>query len=745
MPRVKKINIGGTNYDIAYEGELKNSGFEVVSSLPTTGLFEGREVVYQGIKYVYNNGWRSQYNPVNFPTGVTLRSSTEELTNAATVIELQNFKLSQIPELLNKSLFISNNTNVVKQSDRLYELIDNETGTITVKSDIVNPVLGQTLRYTALNPSYELNELYNRTILNNGSAHAAYCVYIPQNVRLEKAIYKIEYYIYTNATGDGDYNNKANYEWKTVFEKELNQYSEVIYPLSGTVYYPFSYTYTYIYNVRVSITPTTKNNNFDIIIKDIDILYYGLNHISPAYANRLINFDAVIEPTQTSTEFKSPLWLWQYLTQGVNWLKSKKLDKRSYNQVYTNCGYTNIISSTTGALIIELPFAPSNDTNNSMTYIELNVYSHRKGCSKYIIGVYSYASSSPYELSVYSYMGYNYFSNIAQARRTDNNNIVIVLGDFTDVHIYEHFSISHIVTGFNRNTNDTDQFRIYTDSTSSNYTALKDSRYIPQVISYNDLTDKPTLFSGSYNDLTDKPTLFSGSYNDLTDTPTLAPVATSGDYNDLSNKPALVFQNIGGTISSVQIPDGLIANGKLVNSSMTLNGTTVNLGDTAILPWYVSYNGVDYPARVQDNWLQIYRNEVWANLLYLASQEPIQPTDVVQITSFANLDWYNEQVSEYEIDSNTTFELLDGKVFIAGQLLQCPANQLTLNLYPIPSGRYNKGALDNVISDLQGKNFAVFVENDIDTILTSGNDFCVRIKISKVPTYKAIIECYIAR
>ena len=51
MARVTKINVGGTNYDIAHEGELKNSGFEVVTELPTTGLFEGREVMYNGKSY----------------------------------------------------------------------------------------------------------------------------------------------------------------------------------------------------------------------------------------------------------------------------------------------------------------------------------------------------------------------------------------------------------------------------------------------------------------------------------------------------------------------------------------------------------------------------------------------------------------------------------------------------------------------------------------------------------------------
>lgn len=619
MARVTKINVGGTNYDIAHEGELKNSGFEVVSALPTTGLFEGREVFYQGIKYVYNQGWRSQYNPTNFPNGVTLRSSTEALTNAATVIELKNFELSQIPELLNKSLFISNNENAVKKSDRLYEMIDNETGAITVLSDIVQPVLGQTLRYTAINPSGSIRNLYDH-LVKNGTSYAAYCVYIPQNRRLEKAVYKIEYYIYTNATGNGDYNNKDNYEWKTVFEKELNQYSEVIYPLSGTPYTPYNKTYTYIFNVRVSITPTTKKYDADNIrILDIDILYYGLFHKSPAYANRLINFDANIEPTQTSTEFKSPLWLWQYLTQGINWLKANDVRLSAYN------------------------------------------------------------------------------TKIAALEQADNDNNASIQSVRTDLSA----AIEELSNGL-----------------------------------------ATVARSGKYDDLIGKPTLFSGSYNDLTDKPTLASVATSGSYDDLLNKPALVFQNIGGTISSVQIPDGLIANGKLVNSSMSLNGVTVNLGDTAILPWYVDYNEVDYPARIRDHWLQIYRNGVWANLMYLGD---ILPTQVGQITSLDNLDWYNEQVSEYEVDSTTTTSILNGTTLPAAALLSCTAEQLTLNLYPISGKQYGKGSLDSLISDLQGKGFSVFVENDLDAILASGSDYLVRIKISKVPTVKAIIECYVAR
>jgi hypothetical protein len=83
--------------------------------------------------------------------------------------------------------------------------------------------------------------------------------------------------------------------------------------------------------------------------------------------------------------------------------------------------------------------------------------------------------------------------------------------------------------------------------------------------SYNDLINKPTLFSGSYNDLTNKPTLvtsynqltdlpslFSGSYNDLTNKPTLF----SGSYTDLTNKPTIPTD-----ISQLTDTQGLLGQG----------------------------------------------------------------------------------------------------------------------------------------------------------------------------------------
>jgi len=58
--------------------------------------------------------------------------------------------------------------------------------------------------------------------------------------------------------------------------------------------------------------------------------------------------------------------------------------------------------------------------------------------------------------------------------------------------------------------------------------------------SYNDLIDKPTLFSGGYDDLTGKPALFSGSYDDLTSKPTIPTVINNlTDVDTQTNPPAV--------------------------------------------------------------------------------------------------------------------------------------------------------------------------------------------------------------
>lgn len=627
MARVTKINVGGTNYDIAHEGELKNSGFEVVTALPTTGLFVGREVIYNGKKYVYSSGWKEEITANTMYEDKLLYNTGTVVPDGSVIDRLMmpsgmaNAYAYTRPEAI--SVQYSQDAGVT-WSD--YQLTNRDKQNLcTFPKSIYLHCGGPGV--TAGNINYRLRvnlfpklnnvHIFHKLILGftYGSAFIRWltvrCLRKNQEDIDTNYVTIIDKGYISGSVGNIAV-NLGNIDMINVYDKVV---LDIGYDGIGT-------------GEGLSLCSLSMyasySNPANSLAKYGNMFYYDINKKSyfdgAVSSNEIINFDINnIEPTQTgSSVSKTSTWLWQYLVQGVNWLRANNVRLSAYN------------------------------------------------------------------------------TKVAALEQADSDNNTSVQSVRTDLSA----TIEELSNGL-----------------------------------------ATVARSGSYNDLIDKPA-FSGSYNDLTDKPNLATVATSGNYDDLLNTPALVFQNIGGTISSVQIPDGLIANGKLANSSMTLNDTTVNLGDTAILPWYVDYNETDYPARIREHWLQIYRNGVWANLMYLGD---ILPTQVGQITSLDNLDWYNEQVSEYEVDSNTTTSILNGTTSPATLLLNCLAEQLTLNLFPISGKQYGKGSLDSLISDLQGKGFSVFVENDLDAILASGNDYLVRIKVSKVPTVKAIIECYIAR
>ena len=614
MARVTKINVGGTNYDIAHEGVLKNSGFEVVTSLPTTNLFEGREVRFNGKKYVYSSGWKEDGAVNNTMYEANLLWGGRNIPSGCSPIDSAmmpdiSANMMAFPKPAGISIEYSRDGGVTWID---YEATDKQKVELFTKSTVLycgkaeldnsSATVGFQLRITITpilcNAYFSFNKIIMK--INNIGTKNSWCTF--------KGLKSKEV-----AVG-----NEDDSFYDTFVDKEK---------IFGTP----AYSVLNFQDIRTTNRPSASMNDlyhrlrlifgYDDIFTGTpykglylsELRFFGLGHyqipsnlainnhlysydwlqnaLFPAKveSKELINFNINnIEPTQTgSSVTKTSTWLWQYLVQAVNWLKANDVRLSAYN------------------------------------------------------------------------------TKVAALEQADSDN-------------------------------------------NANIQSAKESLL--------------ALIEELSN--------------------SLAAVATSGSYNDLLNTPDLVFSNIGGTISSVQIPDGLIANGKLANSSMTLNGTTVNLGDTAILPWYVDYNEVDYPARIRDHWLQIYRNGVWANLMYLGD---ILPTQVGQITSLDNLDWYNEQVSEYEVDSTTTTSILNGTTLPATVLMNCLAEQLSLNFYPISGKQYGKGSLDNLITNLKDKGFSVFVENDLDAIIGSGSDYLVRLKISKVPTVKAIIECYVAR
>jgi hypothetical protein len=71
--------------------------------------------------------------------------------------------------------------------------------------------------------------------------------------------------------------------------------------------------------------------------------------------------------------------------------------------------------------------------------------------------------------------------------------------------------------------------------TSGETTSYINSKNYLTGVTWNDIDNKPVLFSGDYDDLSNKPALFDGDYYSLSNLPTLF----DGDYNSLSNLPSL--------------------------------------------------------------------------------------------------------------------------------------------------------------------------------------------------------------
>jgi hypothetical protein len=102
------------------------------------------------------------------------------------------------------------------------------------------------------------------------------------------------------------------------------------------------------------------------------------------------------------------------------------------------------------------------------------------------------------------------------------------------------------------------------------------------VINYNNLTNRPTLFSGNYADLSNKPILFSGSYADLTNKPVIPEsysFSVSADDSTqrlISTDEVIKFVGAGG-ITTASDAEGNITITGTIPSSLVNGANTVSL------------------------------------------------------------------------------------------------------------------------------------------------------------------------
>ena len=771
MARVTKINVGGTNYDIAHEGELKNSGFEVVTELPTTELFEGREVMYNEKKYVYSSGWKEEitentmyeanliWGGKNIPKGFSPVDAAMMSELSANVIAFPN------PEGI--SIEYSRDGGVTwldygATNEQKVKLFTSAGFCLCGNSTTI--ALGMQLRITITPAICGFYTSLNKLILysyNFGSSKS-WCTL--------KGLTAINV----------DAGNEDDSFYSTIFEKESIDGSPAYNVLN------FRQIYTapevnnhnkWFYRLRLvfGFDEVSNANARPLVITQLR--FFGLyrftlpsnlakyNHLytydwkqnalfpAKVESKEIINFDVNnIEPTQTgSSVSKTSTWLWQYLVQAVNWLKANNVRLSAYNtkiaaleqaDTDNNASIQSVSTDLTelsNGLATVATSGSYNDLTDKPTFS--GSYNDLTDKPTLFSGSYDDLTDKPTLATVATSGSYNDLTD-NPTQLPNPNPIIIKTADGVSVR-YDGSTSGGVTLEAGNNaeltaTQDSDdtmtvKFGAIVPQTLPNPNALNimvldsEGALLGPSIVYDGVATKYIELIEGYGIKLSNSNLSTGQAITI-NLKQIAGTTLLGNANDTIGIPQAV------TMTQLRTMLG----------SLTLNDIDVTLGgnNSYTLPCYIDYNGVDYPARIRDHWLQIYRNGVWANLVYLGD---ILPTQVGQITSLDNLDWYNEQVSEYEVDSNTTTSILNGTTSPAALLLSCTAEQLTLNFYPISGKQYGKGSLDNLITNLQDKGFSVFVENDLDAIQQSGSDYLVRLKISKVPTAKAIIECYVAR
>ena len=727
MARVTNINVGGTNYDIAHEGELKNSGFEVVTSLPTTGLFAGREVMYNGKKYVYSSGWKEEITAntmyeANLLWGGRNISDSFSPVDAGMMSEL-SANVMAFPNPAGISIEYSRDGGVTWLD---YEATDEQK--VRLFTDRYSFICGKggnadsplQLRVTITPMECGLYVSLNKIIMIINSRGIPNC--------------KCTFKVLTGANVDAGNEDDSFYEtiinkaeisgnpgynvlnFGTIYTKHITgPYPNFYHRLrlifeyeviEGSTKSALTVTGLRFFGIHKYILPSNLASNNHLYAYD-----WKQNALFPAKveSKELINFDVNnIEPTQTgSSVSKTSTWLWQYLVQAVNWLKANNVRLSAYN-----------------TKVAALEQADS-DNNASIQSVSTDLTELSNGLATVATsGSYNDLIDNPTQLP-------------------NPNPIIIKTADGVSVR-YDGSTSGGVTLEAGNNA------ELTATQDSNDTMTVKFGAVVPQTLPNPNALN--IMVSDSEGALLGPSIVYDGvatKYINL-----IEGYGITLSNSNLSTGQAITInlKQIAGTTllgnanDTIGIPQAVtMTQLRTMLGSLTLNDIDVTLGgnNSYTLPCYIDYNGVDYPARIRDHWLQIYRNGIWANTFYLLSNPP---TECRYITDLSDPSWYDESVTEYELDSMATEQLLlaDSSTNIANWIKAINANQITFNSSVIASK--DKGKLDNIIRNLKDNGYSVFVENDIDTILSSGNDWVISIKIKRFnDTYKAIIECYVAR
>lgn len=327
------LSQGGNNIGtIAFPKQFENSGFEVVNRLPTTNLFAGREVFYNGQKYVYNG---SIWINVNAPYEANLQWGGGNFAEGYSPIDA-----ALVPALgANRIAFLPpENINVEYSRDGGATWLDYDNANIdrfkrSLTSDSnAHIYIGNYVKdNTQPTADYQL-----RVTINAGtqvySRIRKLAVYYSVNGS-QNAILTVS----ASKTGSDDYIELTNSKLQAFPGYSVLNFDAIIFGNRTNQYDRLRLTFTASGSDAVNGVVLVGLGLYGGVgwfapsnLAKIGTIYsfdeYGnVTFPSAVKSNETVNFDANIKPTQTGTVTKTSNWLWQYYAQSIAWLMANHL------------------------------------------------------------------------------------------------------------------------------------------------------------------------------------------------------------------------------------------------------------------------------------------------------------------------------------------------------------------------------------------------------------------------------------
>lgn len=317
-------------------GKLLEAGFEEVNVLPTTNLFAGRQVTYNGQLYVYNG---NQWVNVNAPYEANLQWGGRNIANGFSPID------ASLNNLLSANRFaLYNSDDIVLEystdgganwleyinNDKIYSTYTTYTPLLNISkyTDRQDVTTQCRLRAVFKSNSYIYTEL-NKFMIYVGTNGTSGCwvtlSVVNQDDTITTLISKQPIYGWT-------YWNILN------LDKNIRIGVQQVLPCVKSIVFTFGYDGTYtttsngltIYSIFAYGGPcyNVSNNKYNIQYNStIYTIDKDMSATFPAAvkSTEIVNFDVNIKPTQTGTVAKRSGWLWQYYAQSIAWLMNNHL------------------------------------------------------------------------------------------------------------------------------------------------------------------------------------------------------------------------------------------------------------------------------------------------------------------------------------------------------------------------------------------------------------------------------------